>query len=250
MSAIFPRDAVVKRYLNTGARPGTPRKVVIGAFLGGALCAFVVAGFPGSNQSGNAAPSGPQADAKRTADGGCKEHPWMSTRCADAPERTGTPVAAVAPVPATQPIAEKPAPAPIAAQTKPAPATEMAAASAPVLPAEIKPAPAPEPTVQAAVVPPPTAEPPRPTASESIARKVAAKKAARKAALASRLRVEKRIRAARLQEQRDVPQSAMRASDVPDGGLFYQRAPRPPADIGFGGDPSRRFYRSPPDDFD
>jgi hypothetical protein len=86
------------------------------------------------------------------------------------------------------------------------------------------------------------------TAPGQAAHKAAAKKAAHKAAVA-RLRAQ-RIRAARLQERRENAQAAMRDVDSSDRGFFYPRAPRPPADVGYGNNFSRGYYRASPDDFD
>ena len=86
------------------------------------------------------------------------------------------------------------------------------------------------------------------TALGQAAHKAAAKKAAHKAAMA-RLRAQ-RIRAARLQERRENAQAAMRDVDASDRGFFYPRAPRPPADVGYGNNFSRGYYRAAPDDFD
>jgi len=113
MSAIFPRHAVVERYLHGSGRRGSVRKVVL-AFLAGAACAVAIANVPAGwlKTSDDAAPAAKTSDnattaaaartptAKLAAETACKERTWPYNRCVEpAPPRTAEPAAPPPPAP-------------------------------------------------------------------------------------------------------------------------------------------------------
>lgn len=282
MSAIFPHQAVTERYLHTGGRRGTSRKVVVATFFAGVACAVVVANLPAGSSAGSSTPSGPQV-AKRISDG-CRDRTWPYNRCANTAAREGdtAPVrdVAAAPSAATQDaatVAESQS-ATIGqgssrVDAMPRPADTAAAPNPPVPPApespaplaQANPTPAPEPARHAAPDPAPAAEPAKPatsaSAAEESARKPPPPRVAHKAAATRRVRAEQRVRAARLRqsriraaglrEGRDVAQPTMvRVYDLPDGRRIYQRVHGDEPGLGRYGAPVRRVYLAPTTDAD
>ena len=217
MSAVFPHDAVVQRYLHTGKRH-SPRKAVVASVLGVIACVVVAATLPAASPKSGAEKSVTAEQAK--------------------------------PVPAAQPFVQDVA-SQTAASTSPpqiqietSTATNGAAMNQPnarPVPSPVLAMPAPQPDAPAVAVPPPAT-------SDHIANvsppKEVDTKLARKAS--HRLTAaERRNRLARARAGAAQP-TLVRVYDLPDGRRIYQRVTTgDEARLNFPGGELRRVYLAP-----
>lgn len=220
MSAVFPHDAVVQRYLHTGTRR-SHRKVVVPSVFGVLACVVVAAALPAR---------APKSEVDQS----------VTSEQIKAAQPAVQDVASRPAPPTTQPNVDVAA----SAATTGAAAIQLNAMPAPS-PAVA--APAPPPVVQAAIVPPPATTPvtsatPDHAADISASKRVATK-LNRKAGHALTA-AEKRNRAARLR----APQPTLvRVYDLPDGRRIYQRVTGNEARLGYPGGEIRRVYLAPAD---
>jgi hypothetical protein len=231
MSALFPHDAVVQRYLHTSPRR-SKRKIVVASVIGVLACGVVAAALPvnpksGADKSVTAEQANPVPVAQPVAQDVANrtEAPPMPPKV-KIEASAGTTGAAVNQSNAMPPranaetAANPPAPPPV-----PAPSPVVQAAAAPQAVAEI-------PTVQPQVTAP-VASAAEGHAAGVAAQKRAAAKLARKHRLAA---AERRHRAARLRPQPASQPGYVRMYELPDGRRVYQRVTGYRPGFGYAGD--------------
>jgi hypothetical protein len=243
MSALFPHDAVVQRYLHTGKRR-SGHKIVIAAVLGVTACGVVFAALPANSSKRDAEKLVPVEPAQSPP-------APVASAAASAPAIAPTATTAVqenAKVPVSSPavLAEKkPAMAAFAkvetglqppAYPPPVPTLQASAAPAPqpVAPLAAAPAPAAEPVKSVSADDAPTVTPPKPTP-----------KVARKDHRHREARAIKRSRLAHQRNPRAAQPTLVRVYTLPDGRQVYRRVTAGEPAFGYPGGELRRVYLAP-----
>lgn len=251
MSAVFPRDAVVQRYLHTGVRRSRT-KIVVTSVFGVLACVVVAAALPaGSSKSGaeklvpvEHAKSVPALEPAKTVASQAETPPTPPKSDAAATTSTTTSTGAAANQPNAMPVAA------IAAALPNPPATPAPVPS-PAPPVVVAQTPAPQPAVQAANVPvPPPAAADAATADhaadvaapEHVGAKLTHKTGHRLTASRRRARMA-RARATRLAAQ----PTLVRVVELPDGRRVYQRVRADQAGVNYPGSELRRVFLAPVD---